>query len=125
MNYSKCKICGEYGWENHKCDPRWRVCTLDEYIEYIKAEEEGRTSWGSFEDIMLVHARNSKEAAEKWSEYDDQQSGDFFIASQGPVTVAVISADDPEPKIEYFDVSAEAIPHYTAVKAEVKDYADE
>jgi len=26
MNYKRCKICGEFGWENsHKCPPIWEV----------------------------------------------------------------------------------------------------
>ena len=36
MKYEKCLICGEYGWDNHVCDPKFYVFREDEIWSHVK-----------------------------------------------------------------------------------------
>jgi hypothetical protein len=109
MNYSKCKTCEEYGWDNHKCTIRWKVGTEDEYKE--------RETW--YGELRDVYASDRQEAAEKFSERYDRESDDcFIIASHSPVNIVVISTDGSEPEEQWFSVEGRAVPEYTATEIE-------
>lgn len=104
MDYRECKICGEWSWSHrHKCAPRWLAGTEDEYNEHTAGHDSLRT----------VHAHDPQEAAEKYSEKSDRD-GEFFIARYAPIKVAVLRYSDPEPEVNWFEITVETIPEYHA-----------
>lgn len=111
-DFQRCEICDEYDWlSKHKCKPAWFVISEDEYNEL----EMGLwTLEEMIDDLGLVYARDHSTAAEKWAARDDQNSGEFYIASGNEVTVVVMRPDEKLEQHQKFVVTGEAVPEYTA-----------
>jgi hypothetical protein len=99
-DYQRCKTCGVYGWVGtHRCPPVW------ECRRVVPWDDEEWT------DVYATDARN---AAEEFCDIFDSD-GDYMIIRHGSATIDVRKKDSDV--AERFEVSAESVPRYTAVKS--------
>ena len=98
MSYTKCKRCGEYGWDSHSCPPVWMVW-----------EGEG----GMLEeDASEVYATDHQKAAEKYMQMG--YMGGYYESE-------VITADVTDGfggNRKKFTVTREWVPEFTATEKE-------
>lgn len=110
MAYERCKTCGEWGFLDpgvlqHRCKPVWKA-RMDYHDEI---------------DWTEVRAKDAEEAAEKYAEDYDCNSGDYPILSgrsRGDVIVLVRQDDS---QIQRFSIEAESVPTYSATLLEARE----
>lgn len=86
-DFRKCETCGEYAWfimagsaGGHQCAPRWQVLDI---------ENNGR----DWDEAVICYGITASDAATKWGEREDDDSGEDEIVKGTPATVLV----RPEP----------------------------
>jgi hypothetical protein len=67
------------------------------------------------DDWRTVHAGDDETAAEKFAEERDRDSGDYPILNSGGDEYYIFVRKPGETEVTKFAVSAESIPHYSAV----------
>lgn len=119
-DFKRCPTCQEYGWFNttfmaHHCKPAWE-CRM-------KTDDDD--CW------VRVYARDEEEAAEKFADRHDCDSGEYGICSgrygAGETIVLVRKADDPAREASLWEVEGEMVPHYRARRvsqSEVEEAAE-
>lgn len=93
-SYTKCRICQKWGWESHKCPPRWLVAP------------ESDTS-----NIYSTHAVDAEEAAEEAAERYDSD-GDYYLA-RGNEEIFVVWREGEKSPVRVV-VEGETVPSYRA-----------
>lgn len=92
-----CPKCGRYDrLAAHTCPPQWLVGRI--------GEDE--------EDMIIVSAASSAEAAERWAKFDDRDSVEYQIVRGELAEVRVINKDSGES--HFFVVEGESVPLYSA-----------
>ncbi len=118
MSLNRCPICGELLiWQNHKCDPAWRVWHDDDLV--INAD--------------LIFAKNEQAAAERFAEkafyrgWYNMQSVDVLVVAAAPWDEwSDLDEDDdgyeasPAGAVKY-EVTVEMVPSFSAVKEKKKE----
>jgi hypothetical protein len=61
MKFEKCLICGEYGWESHRCNPEFYI-----FRENYEIEDSINYAW----PMRSYRASDYEDAAVKFCEYD-------------------------------------------------------
>lgn len=98
-DYGKCTTCGRHDFHlRHRCRPEWEVWPVSR--DYPR------------EDGTTIFASDEEAAAEKWAEDDDSFDCDYAIVGGDQVTVAVSSPGSED--IEYFELTGQNVPEYTA-----------
>ena len=74
MKYEKCLICGEYGWDSHKCNPEYYIFTEDQIWSELKYGFAKRSTRGT----------DAENAAINYCEKDYELSGylDVWVISR-------------------------------------------
>ncbi len=109
-HFRTCPTCGVYdyfgtGFGAHKCKPAW----------------ECRGDWQDDDEWQTIHAIDAEEAAEKYAEKYDCESGEYAIVSGNGRDETIILTRKPDNSgltPERWVIEAETIPHYRATKIE-------
>ncbi len=102
--HERCPICSDWAWmERHRCAPIWLV---------LDPEQSGE-----WEDAVKVYATDPEQAAEKWAQDEDVESGEYSIVGGTDMAVQVRRLDEPDAAPVWWVVTGESIPTYRASEA--------
>lgn len=93
MSFSKCKICGEFHWDNKPCAPIYNcTCVKDDYEKPIRAY-----SFESAAEKMAIKINDSYEYMNEDIEIDVEKDGEvktFIVTPEPSVFYNVIEKQD-------------------------------
>jgi hypothetical protein len=97
-NYTRCKICGEYGWtDTHVCPPLWTVFEITGHEIGYKRN---------------IYAQGAEEAVEEYAEREDTESASGHFLDHGG-KIGLFRQDEPADILMY-EVEGQLVPEYAA-----------
>lgn len=97
MRYERCKRCGDFGWESHRCY---------EFDVRIIPERRPPDDWG---DAEQVWAKNEETAAKKFADTWDEDDREMMRG-----TVLTLEIQNGDGQVSRWTVWGEAVPTYYA-----------